>query len=299
MSFRAGLRYLALAVVGVGLAVLILRTQVPPPPEPPAIELHRNAKASFVAPADRKLLNVLVIGSDVREGDPRAGRADALQLITINTEVGDGTIIGIPRDSYVPIPGSGNNKINAALVFGGPERTVQAVEQLSGLDIHYYALIEFSRFRNLVDDLGGLEVEVPYEMADPASGAFFGQGRRRMNGEEALAFTRARKTIPGGDFGRSANQGRLLLAALDRFVVDARDPLTLGKYLRTYHAYVSSDVPVGELLDLASLGRRLKPWSMKSVVLPGSGGTAGGASVVYLGPGAHDIFNSVRDNGLL
>ncbi len=296
---RPGIRHLILAVVAIGVAVLILRTQAPPPEEPPAIELNRAAEASFFETPNRGVLNILVIGSDVREGDPRAGRADTLQLMTMNTKTGNGTIVGIPRDSYVPIPGSGVNKINAALFFGGPDRMVQTVEQLSGINIHYYALIEFSRFRKLVDMLGGVTVNVPYKMADSASGAFFDPGKRKMNGEQALAFSRARKSVPGGDFGRSANQGRLLLAALDKFRVDAQSPVKVGKYLRVFRSLVVSDVPTTELLDLARIGTRLRPWKIRNVVLPGSPGTAGGASVVNLGPAANDMFRKVKDDGLL
>lgn len=292
-------RRVALVVVAAGMAVLILQQQAPPPPEPPAIELHRRSTAAFFEPAKVDVLNVMIIGSDVREGNPRGGRADTLQLLTVNTRTGAGTIVGIPRDSYVPIPGRGTNKINASLFFGGPGKVVETVSNLSKIDIHYWALIEFSRFRKLVDLLGGVEVDVPYDMADPASGAFFKKGKKKMNGEQALAFSRARKTIPGGDFGRSANQGRLLLAALRKFQDDAGRPLSVAKYLRSFLGLVESDVRTAELLDLVAVGRRLKPDRIRSIVLPGSGGSAGGASVVHLGGGAQDIFAKIRDDGVL
>ena len=296
---KSFLRHAVIAIVLAGVAVLIVRQQEPPPPEPPAIELRRSASASFFEPAKRKLLFVLVIGSDVREGNPSGGRADTLQLLAINTKSGAGTIVGIPRDSYVPIPGSGTNKINASLFFGGPQRTVQTVERLAGVNIHYYALVEFSRFRKLVDLLGGVEVTVPYAMNDSASGAVFGPGPRKMNGAEALAFSRARKTIPGGDFGRSANQGRLLLAALKKFQADAERPLSVAKYIRAFGSLVTSDVKTPELLDLVAVGRRLKPSKIRSVVLPGAGGNAGGASVVLLSGGANDIFKKIRTDAVL
>jgi LCP family protein required for cell wall assembly len=296
---KSFLRHAAIAVVLAGVAVLIVRSQRPPPPEPPAIELHRSANASFFEPAKRKVLFVLIIGSDVREGNPSGGRADTLQLLAVNTRSGAGTIVGIPRDSYVPIPGSGTNKINSSLFFGGPQRTVQTVERLAGVNIHYYAMVEFSRFRRLVDLLGGVEVKVPYAMNDSASGAFFKPGPKKMNGAEALAFSRARKTVPGGDFGRSANQGRLLVAALQKFQVDAKRPLSVAKYIRAFDSLVASDVPAAEFLDLVAIGRRLKPSKIRSVVLPGSGGNAGGASVVFLSGGANDIFKKIRTDAVL
>lgn len=290
-----------IAALALLLVVMLVSTPGAPPTAtpPPAIELHRNARAVYFDPAKTNPLFVLVIGSDVREGDPAGGRADALQIVALDTRRGRGTIVGIPRDSYVPIPGSGTSKINASLFFGGPERTVATVSQLSGITFHYWALVEFSRFRNLVDAVGGLEVDVPYQMADPFSGAFFEPGRRQMSGADALAFARNRKGAPRGDFGRSENQGRLLLEGLRKFRSDARNPLALARYLAAFHAQVVTNVPPAELLSLALVGRRVDPAKVHSLVLPGSGGSAGSASVVFLAPQAQNIFNGIRDDAVL
>ncbi|MGH2758914.1 MAG: LCP family protein [Actinomycetota bacterium] len=288
-----------LALLLAGLVLLGVATTPPPAPELPVIELHRTSKASHFDPArSSSPLFVLVIGSDVREGDPSGGRADSLHLVALDPNAGRGTIIGIPRDSYVPIPGLGSSKINAALARGGPERMVQTVSQLAGVPIHYWAVTEFSRFRQLVDAVGGVDVDVPYAMADPASGAFFDPGRRRMNGAEALAFSRNRKTVPGGDFGRSLNQGRVLLASLSQFRRDARSPLKLASYLLAFNRFVETNVPTRELLQLAAIARRVDPAKVENLVLPGGGGSAGGASIVNLGSGASEIFAAVRDDAV-
>ena len=287
------------AVLLAGIVLLGVATTPPPEPEPPVIELRRTSVASHFDPArSSSPLFVLVIGSDVREGDARAGRGDSLHLVALDPNAGRGTIIGIPRDSYVPIPGLGSSKINAALARGGPERMVQTVSQLAGVPIHYWALTEFSRFRQLVDSVGGVEVDVPYAMADSASGANFPAGRRRMNGAEALAFSRNRKSVPGGDFERSRNQGRLLLASLAQFRRDAGSPLKLAGYLLAFNRFVETNVPARELLELAAIGRRIDPAKVENLVLPGGGGSAGGASVVNLGPGAAEIFAAVRDDAV-
>lgn len=262
----------------------------------PAIELHRVASATHFDPADRKLYTALIIGSDVREGDPKRGRADSLHLLIVNAKTGKGTLVGIPRDSYLPIPGRGADKITASLFFGGPKATVQTVKAWTGIHIQYYALIEFSRFRKLVDTLGGVEVKVPYAMNDSASGAVFKPGRLKMNGEQALAFARARKTIPGGDFGRSKNQGILLLSALEKFRDDVKSPLSLAKYLRAFDDLVESDVGVKELVALALIGRTLEAGKIDNVVVPGGTGSAGGSSVVFPAPG--DLFDKIRDDGV-
>jgi LCP family protein required for cell wall assembly len=287
---RVVLAALALALIGPA-------SKMPAAPEPPVIELHRVAAASFFKPAKKSLLFALIIGSDVREGDPRGGRSDSLHLLAINTVKGGGTMIGIPRDSYVDVPGHGTDKINSSLFFGGPERTVETVSKLSGIPIQYWALIDFSRFRKLVDALGGVVVDVPYEMHDHFSGADFKAGRTKMNGAQALAFSRNRHAATNGDFGRSENQGRLLLAALEKFREDAKDPFSVAKYLRAFRTLVASNVEIGDLLDLVAVGRSLDPAKIKNIVVPGHAGSAGSASVVYITPG--DLFARVKDDGLL
>jgi LCP family protein required for cell wall assembly len=284
-----------LVVVLVAVAVAFVFARPPNAPEPPAIELHRVAEAKYFEPAKKPLLFALIIGSDVREGDPRRGRSDSLHILAVNTKTGKGTLVGIPRDSWVPIPGHGTAKINDSLAFGGPELTVATVEELTGIPIEYWALVDFSRFRELVDALGGVEVDVPYAMRDHDSGAYFDPGRIKMNGREALAFARNRHGAINGDFGRSANQGRLLIAALAKFHKTASDPLRIAKYLVAFKEFVSSNVGVGELIELARAGAKLDPGKIRNVVVPGHTGSAGGASVVFLAPA--DLFKTVREHG--
>lgn len=287
-------RKLALATLGLLVAGT---TRLPKPPEP-AIELHRTSSASFLNLARRSPIFVLVIGSDLREGDPKRGRSDSLHIVAINPEQGRGTIVGIPRDSYVNVPGRGMGKINASLATGGPESTVQTVSELSGIRFDYWATVEFSRFRKLVDAVGGVTVNVPYAMDDHFSGARFQPGLTKMNGVQALAFARARKSVPGGDFGRSLNQGRLMLDSLIQFREISTSPLKLASYLAAFRSLVASNVPTGELLRLAAVTRGIDPAKVENLVLPGGGGSAGGASVVLLGPGASEIFEQIRNDAV-
>lgn len=265
----------------------------------PVIVLNRVASASFVQPANPGVLFALVIGSDVRSGDPAAGRSDSMHIVALNTRTERGTIIGIPRDSYVDIPGHGVDKINASLDLGGPDLTVRTVEQLTGLPITYWALIDFSRFRTLVDALGGVKIDVPFPMHDPFSTADFNPGVQTLNGAAALAFARDRHSFSDGDFTRSANQGRLLLAALAKFHSEASSPIRLFEYFREFRSLVRSNVPVAQLIHLGELGQRMDPAHVSNIVLPGHGGNAGGASVVFLEPSMQQIFSAVRDDGVL
>ena len=174
------------------------------------------AHAEYVPVLDgSKPIYVLVIGSDARPDQAvESQRADSLHILSINPAEHRATIVGIPRDAYVEIPGVGQNKINAALFYGGPDLVVQTVEQLTGLKMDYWAMTGFASFEQMVDDVDGLVVDVPFAMSDEASRAFFDPAVQRLDGDNALAFARNRHDLPAGDFGRSENQGRLMVAAL-------------------------------------------------------------------------------------
>ena len=120
----------------------------------------------------------------------------------------------------VSIPGHGTNKINSALTFGGPALTIKTIERLTGIHIDYYLLTWFGGLAHMVNDVGGIVVDVPYPMHDSYSGADFNAGVQRLNGKQALAFSRNRHDTPLGDLSRSQNQGILLMAALRQFHED-------------------------------------------------------------------------------
>lgn len=294
-------RGLAAAVSGLLLA-WIAAGAVAVGPRGAAGSLGRTMQAEFTPglPSDR-LLFILAIGSDAR---PRQAvtrsRADSLHLIGIDPRRGTASILGIPRDSYVPIPGAGTQKINASLFNGGPELTVRTVEQLSGIHIDAYLLTGFEDFRRMVNEVGNLEVRVPYPMSDPFSGAHFSPGPTRLTGPRALAFARDRHDAPGGDFGRSLNQGRLLIAALREFRDDMRrDPVTLLRWAAAGAGRLFSDLSVVDMFELLLAALSVDPTRVNNRVVSGSGATIGGQSVVRLGSGAQAMFRDLRHDARL
>ena len=122
------------------------------------------AHAEYVPLLDgSKPIYVLVIGSDARPDQAiDSQRADSLHILSINPAEHKASIVGIPRDSYVEIPGHGTNKINTSLFYGGPELVVQTVEQLTGLKFDYWAMTGFASFEQMVHDIDGLVVDVPF-----------------------------------------------------------------------------------------------------------------------------------------
>lgn len=235
---------------------------------------------------------LLVIGSDARPGQsPEQTRADSIHIVGVNPTRGAVSILGIPRDSFVPIPGAGTNRINSALALGGPELMVRTIEQLTGVGIDGYVLTGFAGFRDLVNAVGGIRVRVPYPMSDPFSRAFFRPGLTRMTGRDALAFTRDRHDVPGGDYGRSLNQGRMLIAALRQLKADvARNPASLLNWIAAGARILRTDLGLSDMIRLLLSMPSLDPSRVENRVASGAGTIVGGMSVIRLGPAARATF---------
>jgi polyisoprenyl-teichoic acid--peptidoglycan teichoic acid transferase len=261
----------------------------------------QRAHAGSATPALKGRLVLLTVGSDSgaprfgRGGSMESGRADALQLVIIDTARRRGAVLSFPRDSYVPIPGHGTSKINAAMAFGGPPLLVATFERLTGLTIDYYALTSFDGLTDIVNKVGGVQVKVDINLRDHFAGAFLDKGRQTLRGGQALAYARARKTLPGGDFDRSRHQGQLLLGGLGTFQRQvAKDPSQVMAWLAVLRDEVKTDLPFPELLRLALLATRVPPGNLRNIPVPGAAGSAGGASVVRLQPGAYSLFARLR-----
>jgi LCP family protein required for cell wall assembly len=269
----------------------------------PEVQLGHLQAAEYLPTVSNRPFFVLAIGSDYRPGQGDSverSLADSIQLIGVNPKEGAASILGFPRDSYVPIPGYGSQKINNSLFNGGPELVVETVEELVGVEIDYYVLTAFDGFRAMVTGVGGIEVEVPYPMSDSSSGAVFEAGPATLDGPQALAFARNRKDTPNGDFSRSENQGRLIVAALDQLRRDVRrDPIRLFTWIVVGAQNLQTDLSLTEIFDLMLTALTLDPELVTNRVVPGGIGTAGAASVVTLGSEADAVFADIAEDGLL
>jgi LCP family protein required for cell wall assembly len=181
-------------------------------------------------PAAGRGTNWLLVGSDSRQGlsteqqqdlatggDIGSSRTDTILLIHL-PEFGSSTpttMVSIPRDSYVPIPGHGTDKINAAFATGGAPLLTQTVEQATGLRIDHYAEIGFSGFALLVDALGGVTVCLTTPIDDPLAGVDLPAGCQQLDGRNALGYVRSRDT-PRADLDRMINQRQFMSALLHR-----------------------------------------------------------------------------------
>ena len=134
----------------------------------------------------------------------------------------------MPRDSFVPIPGKGKNKINAAYAFGGPELLVQTVEANTGLRVDSYVEIGFGGFVNIIDALGGIEMCLPKAIKDRDSHIDLPKGCQNLDGATALGYVRMRKADPRGDLGRVERQREMLAAVAKK----AASPATVVNPVR-------------------------------------------------------------------
>lgn len=174
--------------------------------------------------------NWLLVGSDSRDGltpeqqqdlatggDVGSSRTDTILLIHIPTlgSSTPATVVSIPRDSFVSIPGQGKDKINSAFAIGGASLLIQTVEQTTGLRLDHYGEIGFSGFAVVVDALGGVTACPTAPIDDPLAGLDVPAGCQKLNGREALGYVRTRDT-PRADLDRMVNQRQFISALLHR-----------------------------------------------------------------------------------
>jgi LCP family protein required for cell wall assembly len=248
-----------------------------------------------------KPIFILALGSDARPGTPiDHGLSDSIHIIAINPDKERVSILGFPRDSYVPIPGHGSNKINAAMPLGGPQLTIATVEGITGIRFDYYVLTSFEGVQTAVDDIGGLTIDVPFPMFDSYSRSNFDPGVQTLNGHDVLAFARDRHSLASGDFGRSEDQGRVLLAALMQLRKQySKDPSVLFDYIGAGMRNIQTDLSMPEMLDFAFTALAINPAHVQNMVAPGSIGSAGTMSTVNLLSSNSAIYKDLADDGIV
>jgi LCP family protein required for cell wall assembly len=242
---------------------------------------------------------VLLLGSDSRPGTPmNKGRSDSIHILGINPAEHRATVYGIPRDSYVPLATGGTDKINAAMPVGGPDAVVQTVESLTGITFDYYVLTGFNEVTQAVNQIGGLEVDVPYTVVGYEQ--TFPAGLHRMNGRQVLGYSRTRHSLPQGDFNRSLNQGVVLKSALTQFRAEfAHDPTRLYTWLGAGLRNTESTVPVDELVRLAGLSASIPAKRVTNLVALGSSDMLGSQSIVRLSDANNALWADLNQDGFI
>lgn len=217
--------------------------------------------------------NVLLLGSDSRKsGDVADGRSDTLMLLHLSADRKAAYVISFPRDLYVDIPGHGKDKINAAFAQGGPKLTAKTVQQLTGAKTDHTAIVNFTGFIKLTDDLGGVTVKNDYAFS--AHGYQFDKGKVTLSGKKALWFVRERHKLPHGDLDRARNQRKVVQAILDKGL-SGNTIAKPGKF-SSFTSGIAENVTVDDQLsdhDLRklALSLRMGPGDVKQIQAPISG----------------------------
>lgn len=217
-------------------------------------------------------LNVLLLGIDARKGETMA-RTDSIILASVDQKSKQMSLLSIPRDTRVKIPGHGYDKINSASVYGGPELSMRAVSDLLGIPVKNYVLVNFNGFKDIVDALGGVTLDVEQDMRhwDPEDGGAYQinlkKGVQRLNGDKALQYVRYR-TYPMADIDRTKAQQKFLVALAKEALQPSTIP-KLPKLVTEINRYVKTNLSPNYLYTLASASRDLENGNMVAQTLPG------------------------------
>jgi LCP family protein required for cell wall assembly len=258
--------------------------------------------------------NWLVVGSDSRDGlsDQQvkdlhlgkvAGRRTDTIILLHRPESGPPTLVSLPRDSYVPIPGHGRNKLNTAYAFGGAPLLARTVETVTGLRIDHYAEVGFGGFVGMTDAVGGVQLCPKRNINDHKSGLHVKKGCQEMDGSTALAYVRARYFDPQGDLGRVKRQQEFLGAVFDEAVspttlLNPFRVLSLGDAATTALTIDNGDGPVS-LLRFALTMRAVAGGDGKRITVPVADvnySTPAGSAVKWDTQRALALFHSLRTN---
>lgn len=204
-----------------------------------------------------KTWNILLIGCDGTSTRERT-RSDAMILCTLS---GDTLVLtSFLRDLYVKIPGHGKNRINAAYAFGGADLLMQTLEENFGVSCDGAVEVDFSRFPEIIDLLGGVTIELRADEAriiNRDTGSSLTEGAQLLNGQQALAYSRIRKLDTDGDFSRTQRQRTLLTALLEQYRNTSL--LKVLSLLDDILPLLSTQMETATLLDFASSGFRALP----------------------------------------
>lgn len=262
-----------------------------PPPQPGSLYLLAGSDARDLAESSKQ-------GAS-GNGTPVRSRADTIMLLYVPSR-GRPALVSVPRDSYLTIPGHGQNKVNAAYAIGGPKLLVNTLEQRTGLRIDGYAEVGFEGFVNVIDALGGIEMCPPKAIKDRDSHLDIPAGCQHFDGDTALGYVRMRKSDPEGDVGRVRRQREMVSAVASKAASPASfvDPV---RYLRLNQSVAnaiatSTDTGVLDVSKLVVGMTQLSGSDALTITVPISNAdarTQAGSSVLWDDEEADALFDEI------
>ncbi len=208
----------------------------------------------------KERVNVLLLGVDVLATNPdqRGTRTDTIIVLSVDPVTNTGFLLSIPRDSYVKV-GNRYDKINHAHSYGGTDLALTTIKDFIKIPIHHYIKVDYRALFKTVDDLGGIEFNVPIPMkykdsaSDPPLNINLEPGLQMLNGEQAMGLLRYRKTNGYDDYGRMNTQKEFIVTLLKK-LASPSSITKIPKYVDTIYQYVETDLQASDILGLIKLG---------------------------------------------
>ncbi|MEO3869088.1 LCP family protein [Nonomuraea sp. B12E4] len=271
-------------------------------------------------PPETGALNVLLVGSDSREGDNKkygaksvglGERTDTIMLLHISPNRDKATMISFPRDSMVMIPQcEGNNgavlpgglrQINSAFNDGGINCTIRTLESLTQIKINHFVKVDFTGFKGIIDALGGIEICLPKPVNDPKSKLVLTAGKHVVKGEQALGYVRTRYALgDGGDLDRIKRQQVFLTSVMQKITDGGllTNPIELNGFLQAGTAAVTMDegLTLDRMLEIARSVQGLTAKELKGITVPTQPYQPDPNRVQFAEPAASGFFESVRND---
>lgn len=289
-TFARSVMKLICTLLGLILAVMLALTfgfqyllnQIGTAPEEPASggllqmvsqTVQNGTLTSLSLGESRNTVNILLIGQDHREGETAQARSDSMILCSFHKDTDEMTMTSILRDLYVPIPGHHDNRINAAYSYGGMSLLKQTIEENFDITIQGCVEVDFSQFSQIIELLGGVELELRQDEADyinKETGASLSAGVQRLSGPEALTYSRIRSLDIDSDFSRTNRQRKVLTAMFNGY--RQANVSQLLSLVREVLPMITTDLNKGQLVLLAAeLAPHLSGCEITSQRIPADG----------------------------
>ena len=224
--------------------------------------------------ANSGLTNILLSGQDAREGESQSqARSDSMILCTYNKNTKQLTMTSFLRDLYVPIPGHGSNRINAAYAYGGADLLKKTIDENFNIAIDGYMEVDFSHFSDIIDSMGGVEIQLRQDEAEvinQQTGSSLNEGTHVLDGFQALTYSRIRSLDLDGDFSRTSRQRKVINALADS--LRGSSIKELAPVISKILPMITTDLSRGQLLLYAvDILPHLSQMDIRSQSIPAAG----------------------------
>lgn len=236
------------------------------------LEKKPDLSSLSLVPGESRVVNILLVGQDRREGETQA-RSDSMILCSLDRDAKRLTMTSFLRDLYVPIPGHGSNRINAAYSYGGINLLEQTIEDNFAVSVNGSIEVDFQQFSGIIDLLGGVPIDLRQDEAEiinQETGSSLTEGLQTLTGQQALTYSRIRSLDLDGDFSRTNRQRKVLQAIMD--ICRNAGPAKLIPMMNQLLPMITTNLSSGQLLLLAlEVVPQLSDFQLTSQRIPADG----------------------------